>query len=228
MVEEAHDQATSCYGKRAHDVSRNRRPAVGISRRWLGRSDKFALTRICAKRARYQQEYQQTALIYNKGERPIVRMQTILSVSVFGSLSSLYCVRSGGPKAQAPLRRRSRGSPFRYLIVFVGQYVAALGRTFFGADLQPSLPLACVLPGARVFCRCTKTLALTAIDSRTGDLNRSAAVVSVCNNSTGDEQERNSGCNRARSRGHLSDVPPIMNGSALLRRRALAASDGSL
>jgi hypothetical protein len=157
-------------------------------------------------------------------------MQTILAASVVGSLSLSIATGpedlSAGSASEGLLRRPRPASnrPFWHLIVFVGHYVTALVRAFFAADLKPSLPLACVLPGARVFCRCTKTLTLTAIDSRTADLNCSAAMIGVCNDSTSYEQERYGGCNRARSRGHLSDVPPIELAS--FRRGALV--DGSL
>jgi hypothetical protein len=84
------------------------------------------------------------------------------------------------------------------LIIFSGQYVAALGIKLLAADHKPALTLAGVLPSASVFRGCTKTLSLAAVDARTSDINRSSAFVSIRNDPTRNEQERNRGRNRLR------------------------------
>src|ERR1700758_3127961 len=94
------------------------------------------------------------------------------------------------------------------LILLSGQYVAALGRTLLAADHKPALTLAGVLPSASVFRGCTKTLSLAAVDARTWDLARSSAFVSVRNDPTRNEQERNRGRNRLRLCLHILIVAP--------------------
>src|SRR5271155_3919900 len=85
-----------------------------------------------------------------------------------------------------------------YLLNFVGQYPAPLRRTLFATDLKPALALAGVLPCAGVFRRCTKALPLAAVDARAPDLSGFGTFARVCNDPTGNEQERYRGRDRKR------------------------------